>query len=212
MSLMLHADRFAEFAAAGVSGWRFNGGDPTLVPRHLHMLLGSTAVAGGGLAALGLWWGRRDRALREWAVHRGSAWLVISTLLNLVVGFWWLLALPRDLLIRFMGRDPFAATALMLGIVTGMVALAAFALAWRGATPAPAVRGGIVALLLTLVAMVLTRDQVREAAMALMDLHPNPWVQTQWLPMAIFVLLLVGALGVVSWMVGLLVQAAGRGH
>jgi hypothetical protein len=207
MSLMLQADRFAD-VAAGARGWLLNWSDPTVVPRYLHMFLGAVAVAGAGLAGLGLVWARRERerAHGEWAMRRGSAWLAVATLMNLVAGFWWLLALPRDLLLRFMGRDPFAATTLMLGIVLGMVALAAFALAWRGINPAPAVKGGLGALVATLVAMVITRDQVRESAMVLMGLQPNPWVQTQWLPMAIFALLLVGALATVAWMAGLLAK------
>jgi hypothetical protein len=211
MSMMLHADQFADLAGTGASGWQMNRGDPTLVPRYLHMFLGAIAVAGGGLAVLGLWWWNRDQALGAWAIRRGSAWLVPATLLNLVTGSWWLLALPRDLLLRFMGRDPFAATTLMLGIVLGMVVLGAFAMAWRGRNPAPAVKSGLAALAATLVAMVLTRDQVRESALVLMGYQPNAWIETQWLPMAIFTLLLVGALATIAWMVGLLARAPARG-
>jgi hypothetical protein len=110
-----------------------------------------------------------------------------------------------------MGRDPVAATVLMLGIVLGMVVLGAFAMAWRGRNPAPAVTLGVAALVATLVAMVITRDQVRESALVLMGYQPNPWIETQWLPMAIFTLLLVGALATVAWMVGLLARAPARG-
>ena len=127
-----------------------------------------------------------------------------------MIGFWWLLALPRDVLLRFMGRDPVAATALMGGVVVGMVALAAFALAWRGANPRPAVAGGSVALAATLAAMVLTRDQVRESALVLMGLEPNAWVQTQWLPMGLFALLLVGATATIAWMVTALAREGRR--
>ena len=208
MSLMLRAERFADVAAGGVDGWWLNAGDPTLVPRYLHTAIGTVAVAGAGLAALGLAW-RRDRALGEWAMRRGSAWMAAATLANLAAGFWWVLALPRDVLLRFMGRDPLAATVLMLGIVLGMTALAAFAFAWRAANPAPAVTAGVGALACTLVAMVVSRDQVRESALALMGFEANPWVQTQWVPMGLFVLLLVGAFATVIWMAGLLARGAG---
>ena len=207
MSLMLRADGFATLSAAGVPGWHLNLGDPTLMPRYLHVLCGAVAVAAGGLCVAGCAWERGNRELGRWAMRRGAAWAAVATLFNLVVGFWWMLALPREVLVRFMARDPLAAVALTVGVVAGMVVLAAFALAWRGNRPAPAVMTGAGALLLALVAMVLTRDQVRESTLLLLGLEPNPWVRTQWLPMGIFALLLVGAAATIAWMVGVLLKA-----
>jgi hypothetical protein len=212
MSMMLRADRFAEWTAAGTGGWHLNAGDPTLLPRYLHLVLGAVAVAGGGLAISGLPRRRHDPGFALWAMRHGSGWAAATTLINLTVGFWWLLALPRDVLMRFMGRDPAAATWLMVGIVLGMTALGAFAFAWRAVDPAPAVRVGAGALAVTLIAMLVSRDQVRESAFVLMGLGPVSWVEPQWGPALIFTALLVCAAAVITWMVGLLLPGGDAGR
>ena len=201
MSLMLRADQFASFTAEGTSGWRLNLDDATLSPRFLHVLLGAIAVAGVATTVLGLARRRAEPAFAIWAMRFGSGWAAGATFLNLLVGSWWLLALPRDVLLRLVGRDPLAAVMLMVGIALGLIVLAAFSMASRASDPAPAVRGGAWTLAATLAAMVFTRDQVRESAFATIGLEPTSWIEPQWGPLSIFLVLLVSALAVVGWMV-----------
>lgn len=201
MSMMLRADQFSDFTAAGTPGLRLNLDDGTLVPRFLHMLLGAIAVAGVATALVGATRRRREPAFAVWAMRFGSGWAAAATFLNLLVGSWWLMALPRDVLLRFMGRDPVAAVLLMVGVAFGLIVLVAFAMASRAIDPSPAVRGGAWALGLTLVAMLFTRDQVRESAFVQIGLAPAAWVEPQWGPLSIFVVLLIAALAVVAWMV-----------
>jgi hypothetical protein len=201
MSMMLRADQFATFTAAGTPGLRLNTDDGTLVPRFLHMVLGAIAVAGVATAMVGVLRRRTQPEFAVWAMRFGSGWAAAATFLNLLVGSWWLMALPRDVLLRFMGRDPAAAVVLMVGVACGLIVLVAFAMASRAIDPSPAVRGGAWALGLTLVTMLFTRDQVRESAFATLGLEPARWVEAQWLPFSIFVVLLIAALAVVAWMV-----------
>lgn len=210
MSLMLRIAEFEAFTASGTSGWRLNVDDPTIAPRALHMLLGALAVGGLGLAGLG-WLHRRSQpAMATWAMQFGTGWAAGATFLNTVAGSWWLLALPRDVLVRLMGRDPAAAVALMAGIGFGLTVLALCALAWRAKEPAPALGWAILAMLGTLVAMAVTRDQLRDVALAQAGLAPTPWVEPQWGPALLFVTLLLVAIATIGWMIAALVGEGRR--
>lgn len=200
MSLMLRADRFEALTAAGTSGWHWNLDDATLAPRYLHMLLGAIAVGALGLAGLGFLKRRTDAAYATWAMQFGCGWAAAATFLNTIVGSWWLFVLPRDVLLRFMGRDPAAAVALMIGVMAGLVVLALCALGWRAKDPAPAVGWALVTMPGALAAMAVTRDQLRESALAQIGLAPATWVEPQWGPTLIFVTLLLVAMATIAWM------------
>ena len=64
----------------------------------------------------------------------------------------------------------------------------------------------LVALPLVLVAMIFTRDQVRESSFALAGLGDAPWIEPQWGPIAIFAVLLVAALATIAWMLSALAR------
>ena len=115
MSLMLRVAEFESLTANGTGGWRLNADDRTLVPRFLHILVGAVAVAGAGAALLGWLRRHRDPAFGMWAMRYGSGWTALATFANLFFGSWWLMSLPRDVLMRFVGHDAAATTVLMLG-------------------------------------------------------------------------------------------------
>ena len=113
---------------------------------------------------------------------------------------WWLIALPKDVMLRFMARNMFATGTLGLGILLGLVSLFLMALAIYAPRPEKLVRIGSVAVLLTLVLMILSRDQVRRGALEAAGFEANPWVEPQWGLILLFALLLAGAVGAVVWM------------
>jgi hypothetical protein len=65
-------------------------------------------------------------------------------------------------------------------------------------------------MLLTLVAMILSRDQLRSVTLSGAGFEANPWVAPQWTAIVVFVLLLVAALGTVAWMVAALARGSAR--
>ena len=204
MTLMLRPERFTEIYRAGGSGLYLNLGDRTFAPRFLHMLLGALAVAGLAVALHG-WFVRAERTdFGTWAIRYGAAWCAAATALNVVVGFWWLLALPSDTLLHVMSRAP--AVALFVGVTTGLVALTLAVLASRAADPVPHLGWLVAGLLVTVVLMVVTRDQIRTHSLAEAGLTPATWVVPQWGPISLFVVLLLVAVASVVWMVRVLVQ------
>jgi hypothetical protein len=159
------------------------------------------------VAGYGLLKRRSEPEFGLWAMRHGALWFSSVTGINLLAGFWFLFALPRDVGSRFMGQDGLATALLALGVVAGIGTMVMMFLAVNAPRPEGLVRGGISGLLLTLVAMILIRDQVRQASLAAAGFEPVAWVQPQWGNIALFGVLLVAALGTVAWMVAVFARA-----
>jgi len=208
MSLLIRPDQFAPKYIGSERGWHLNLADPTFVPRVLHLVLGAIAIAGLAVAHVGLARERLDAGFGRWATRHGSLWFSVATAVNLIAGIWWLAALPKETVLRFMGRSLEAALALAGGVILGLASLVLVALAVQAKKPAGMIRGGSAALVLTLGLMLLTRDQVRTAALEAAGYTPAAWVAPQWGLMLIFAVLLVAALALTG---GMLVALARGG-
>jgi hypothetical protein len=201
MTLMLRPETFRTLHFADPTGPRLAIADASLIPRYLHVVLGAVAVAGLAAALAGLAQRHRDAEFATWTMRFGSLVFGVATAVNMAVGTWYFVALPREAVLRFMGGSGAATIWLSTGILLGMVALGA-ALASRYARdPAPMIKVSGGALAATLISMVLSRDQVRQAALETAGYRLPAWVVPQWGPIALFVLLLVAALATVAWMV-----------
>ncbi|MEN8005777.1 MAG: hypothetical protein ABFS42_02135 [Candidatus Krumholzibacteriota bacterium] len=187
-------------------GLHLNLDDPTLVPRYLHAILGAVAVAGLMLAL----WGRRrltgGDSSGTFMVRTGLAAFTWTTLVNLLVGSWYLMALPRDAMLQFMGGSPVGTVLLTVGLVLGilMVVLGQRA---RNLPPGTGLMPVTVLTAVVMAAMVLMRDMARGAVLA--DLYrPGDFaVKTQVLNLVLFAGLLVGGIAIVVWMVRKLQKA-----
>ncbi len=205
----LRPDTFLEAYRANGRGVTLNLGDPTFWPRYLHVLLGAVAVAALGAALYGVLRRAPDPALAAWAIRRGTTVFGVATAANVFVGMLFLLAQPKPVLIRLVGGDAWAMTLLALGILLGIAAagLALLALGAKDAVRVTWAQAGVLAA--TLVVMVLLRDQVRQLALRDAGFEHPAWVTTQWGPLAVFVVLLFGAVATIAWMTRAL--ARGRG-
>ncbi len=209
MSVMLRPDELAARYHADPRGLHLALGDPALVPRFLHMLLGAVAVSGLATALGGLGVRSRAPAFGTWAVRRGSVWFVAATMLNVLVGFWWLGALPRPTIEHLVGgADPAAGAVLAAGVAAGVAAVALMIGGMASPRPAPFVRGGAAAAVLSVACMVVTRDHVRRAAIEAAGFAPASWVAPQWGAIVLFAVLLAAAGVTLAWMIRQLVLAA----
>lgn len=208
MTLMLKpAELVARYAADG-GGSQLNLLDPALFPRHLHMLLGAVAVTGLAIAVSGVIMGRQDADFGRWAVRYGAFVCVATTMVNIFAGLWWLAALPRDVLLQFMGRDMRAIGELLAGILLTLTGAGHTILAVTGKRPALMVSISVATLLSGIAMMLLTRDTVRRLSLDLAGYQAVNWISPQWGPIVIFFVLLVTAVATVAWMTRRL--AAGR--
>ena len=200
MTLMLRPDRFLPMYFESGRGLHLNAGDPTLFPRWLHMLFGAIAVAGLGVAGFGV------AKSEAWAVRYGAFWFAGATMLNVVTGMWWLGALPGPVVMRFMGQNPLATTWLALGILLGFAALVLMLMTLGRREPRRLVKHSAWLTLGAVVMMLLARDEVRRGMLELAQFRMTVWIEPQWDVIAIFAVLLVGAVAVTVWMGSLLLR------
>jgi hypothetical protein len=210
MTLMLRPAEIAARYQADARGLHLNLGDLTVVPRFLHMLVGAVAVSGLVVAFLGVARRRREPEFGAWAIRHGALWFLIATGVNVVVGLAWFVTLPRDTMLQLMGRDLFATAVFGSGIVMGLIAMGLVGMTALSTRPVGVAAAGAGATLLTIVLMILNRDQVRQAALDGAGFAPAQWIAPQWGPIAIFAVLLVAAIAVVIWMVAKLATAPRR--
>jgi hypothetical protein len=207
MTLMLKpAELVARYAADG-GGRQLNLLDPALLPRHLHMVLGAIAVSGLAIAVLGVLQRAQDAAFGAWAIRYGAFVCVAATAVNVFAGLWWLAALPRDVLLQFMGRDMRAIGELLAGILLTLTGAGHTVLAVTGRRPALMLTISAVTLLSGIAMMLLTRDTIRRLSLDLAGYQAVNWVAPQWGPIAIFVVLLLAAVGTVAWMTNAIANA-----
>jgi hypothetical protein len=207
MTLMLKPAGMVTLYAAGGGGSQLNLVDRALLPRHLHMVLGAIAVSGLAIAGLGVLRVKQDAAFGRWALRSGAFICTAATVVNIFAGLWWLAALPRDVLLRFMGGDMRAVGELLAGILLTLTGAGHTVLAVTAKRPGVMVTISAAALFAGIAMMLLTRDAVRRFSLDLAGYQPVNWVAPQWGPIVIFFVLLGAAIATVAWMTRALARA-----
>lgn len=125
MLLMLLPERFAEYFGR-MDGTMLASADPSFLPRYLHMMLGALAVGGLFVALAGRYRAERDPELAALAERVGLKAFFWGTAANILVGFWFLLVLPRETMLLFMGRNMPATVCFTLALIltVGMLVVA----------------------------------------------------------------------------------------
>lgn len=155
MTLMLRPEAWTAYFS-NPRGTVLNLDDPTLFPRWLHFVLASVAVAGLFSALCNFRKaekGDRDAAGRT---RMGMKWFSSVSLVQIAVGLWWLLTLPRPVMLRFMGESMWP-TMLFVAALAAVGVVLAFGFMGRVVATAGALVG-------TVLLMAGMRDVVRMAS------------------------------------------------
>ncbi|GAB7024567.1 hypothetical protein [Salidesulfovibrio brasiliensis] len=192
MTLMLVPEHWAGYLENGGRSI-LNLSDATLFPRFLHFMTGALAIGGATVAVVGRWKGREDFE------RIGLKWLMNGTLINMAFGLWFLIALPRQVLLAFMGGNAMATGALVVSVIlAGLIV---------HATAVKNVRNGAIWAALTVLAMAVTRHMLRklmlEPYFSVQDLE----VTGQYSPMVMFFVTLALGLLVIAWMIRLFLNS-----
>ncbi|UCH96081.1 MAG: hypothetical protein JSV88_04305 [Candidatus Aminicenantes bacterium] len=194
MTLMLQPEKWrAYFSNRG--GTLLNLGDPTFFPRFLHFLTAAIAVA--GLFGAITWYTRQKKGITEAGqaeekIKTGLKIFGIATAVQVVIGIWFLIALPREIMLGFMGGNILYTIVLLLGIAAGIAVLVTAFLGKLVPTAA--------LLLVTVVFMVINRANLRSLYLekyfdpASLELSP------QYPVMALFFVVFIIGLIVVAYM------------
>jgi hypothetical protein len=120
MLLMSLPERFQDYFSHP-GGTMLAYSQPAFWPRFLHMTSGSLAIGGLFVALLGQFKKASDPELAEHALQVGINSFLTLTIINILVGFWYLLSLPGELMTLFLGGNGGATTAFAaaLLLVTG---------------------------------------------------------------------------------------------
>jgi hypothetical protein len=196
----LRPDTFLDVYRASGRGLALNLADPSFWPRYMHFLLGAVAVAAMAVALVGLLRRSSQPDFAAWAIRRGTTLFAAATAGNVFMGMVLLVAQPKPVLIRLLGGDTRAMVVLATGIFLAM-ALAGLGVLALGARDLVRITWALAGLLsVTLVVMVLLRDQVRQIALRNAGFSTPSWVVAQWGPFAVFVFFLLLAAVTIGWM------------
>ncbi|NMC48452.1 MAG: hypothetical protein GYA47_03330, partial [Desulfovibrio sp.] len=104
-------------------GTILNLDDPTFFPRWLHFVTASLAVGGLYVALSNARAAGRDDAAATAKKALGLSWFTRATLVQIALGIWFLLALPTDVMLLFMGKSGLHTAVFLAGLAAVAAAL-----------------------------------------------------------------------------------------
>lgn len=190
MTLMVMPEKWgAYFENRG--GTILNAGDPSFWPRYLHMVVASVAIAGLFLAII---WNYRSKRGEEGSdkVKSGLKIFAWATVAQIVIGLWFLMSLPKEIMMGFMGGNLLYTIVLTLGI---LLAIGVLFVAFRGKLTATLYHA-----LAIVVLMVISRANLRSLYLS-DDFHLDTLqLSPQYGVMALFFVIFGIGLAVVYYM------------
>lgn len=198
-NLAAQPERFTSLILGGSGGGHLNLGDPTTFPRWLHIVLGAIAVSGIGT----MWRGRqvwgKDPSYGEYLLNLGYKYFAYPTMANILMGFIFMMTLPRPIMLLLMGQGLKETAMWLVGLGGAIWAIPLL----KRATAAPqslALSLGTAAVVITLISMVLLRDMVRSAYQASYFTLAQSVVRTAWSPLIVFIICFLIGLGIFYWL------------
>ena len=197
MTLMMQPERWAAYFE-NRQGTILNLSDPILLPRYLHFVVGSVAVAGLFLVVISRFNFIKTEVDKKFLVTQGLKYYTHATLIQILIGIWFLFSLPNRITTLFMGGSAYGTLLLCVGVLLVLFALfSAFK-----ARPTQA----IAATFLLLVVMILIRDLVRTAYLSPYFSLSELTVDTQYSPLIFFLVVFLLGLGLLAYMIKLAVR------
>lgn len=201
MTLMVQPEKWIGYFQ-NRGGTLLNLGDATLWPRYLHFVTASVAVAGLFMALI---WRIRQKQNKPDAAQRvktGLQIFAIATSVQVIIGFWFLLAIPRDFILSFMGQNLVYTIILFTGMA---LAIAAIMTAFLNK-----LIPSVILLLGTIIMMVITRANLRALYLEKFFSFDSLQLVPQYGVMILFFIIFVTGLAIVGYLLKIAYQANER--
>jgi hypothetical protein len=202
MTLMLRPQSWAAMYLHSPAGLQLNSSDPQLIPRWLFFMAGSFPAAGAALMLMALRSGLSDE-LARFMTRAGGMAVAIAIVLQAALGQMTMAAQPQNVFTNVMGDSLYRTFA--LGWLTTALLLALLGLAAALGKRANALIAIFVPVIafLNIVSTVMVRDGVRDVTLraAGFDVWDRQ-VAANWSVIGLFLVLLVTAVVIIAWLVG----------
>ena len=185
-------------------GTLLNLSDPTLIPRYLHFITAAIAIAALFTAILwGISSGKKMLPIANQNRIRGLRIFAYATMAQFVVGSWFLIAQPTDIMLLFMGRDPWMTGMLIAGILPGIIAIVTAMQDRLSLT--------VILTLLSMVFMVISRALLRNAYTGRFFSLGDLKVVSQYDVMILFFIVFALGLAAVGYMLKVVIDTRREG-
>ncbi len=165
------------------NGWNLNLSDKTVYPRYLHFITGAIAVAGLGKSGWYLFNKKAEKEYRKEQINSGMMIFFFATMVQVIVGFWFLMSLPHEIMIQFLGGNLIYTTVLLSAIALTLLAL--FFAIRKQILPV------MIAALLLLTLMIINREFLRNAYLDGIYQPADMEVARQVSPLIVFLIVFV---------------------
>lgn len=206
MTLMLRPDRWLAMYQSHPNGWNLNLGEPLVIPRYLHMMVGAIAVFSAILAHLGMVKMKKDLDYGRWIVRRGAQVFALCAGLQFLIGMWMLLSVPRPVMLAFM-RDPLAGAVFGVALLAVVASIMLMLIGSSAERPSAMVHAGFGMMVMTVALMIVMRHLLRQAFLSPYLQWESMQVQPQTSVIALFLVLFGAGLGTVGYMLAQLTKA-----
>jgi hypothetical protein len=210
MTLMEVPERWLAMYRAHPNGWNLNLGDHSVIPRYLHMVNGAVIVFSAILAEIGLRRMKVDDGYGRWLLQRAGVVFALCTGLQIVLGMWLLLAIPRNIALVLL-RAPLDGAVFGVALLSAIAAMLLILLGSMAPRPDRMVHSGFTLAMLTLFLMVCLRFLLRMAYLKPYANLGGLAVHPQTSVIVIFLLLFVGGLATLGYMLWLMARSGKAG-
>jgi hypothetical protein len=199
-NLAQQPERFSKIILEDPSGWSLNLGDHSTIPRWLHMVIGAIAVCGIWIMWLGRIEHKRDSEYGLFKMELGYRLFAIPTMINILIGFVFMMTLPRNIMMRLMGQSMLETMLWVVGMGLAIWAIPVLKRAISSPQSA-ALPLGTALIAVTVATMVILRDLVRSAYLGEYFTLDMPKVDVMWGAIIMFLIAFVIGLWVLRWLV-----------
>ena len=192
---MLNPQRWSEYFNNS-RGTILNLSDPALYPRYFHFVFGSIAVAGLVMSLYSKYVNKGGHSrYRKEKIKTGMKWFNHATMIQMMIGIWFLISLPKEIIQLFLGQNMIATTLLVFGIIFGFISLL-FGFKTR-------VAACTVTTVITVSIMAVIREFLKSAYLKPYFSISSLQIEPQYSPMIMFLIVLIIGFFLIGYMLKL---------